>query len=97
MKEKKILAYLENFSPPIMVQSKKCFTKILLFMHNKQRNNANSKIGVKKILNLVYLSLKKGVRSGSVGQMYRSADPDPHQNVTDPQHCFTFIYSMAQT
>jgi hypothetical protein len=42
-------------APPIMVQSKKIFTKILLFMHNKQRNNSNSKIGVKKILNLVYL------------------------------------------
>ncbi len=40
---------------PIMVQSKKCFTKILSFMHNYKRNNANSKIGVKKILNLVYL------------------------------------------
>ncbi len=25
--------------------------------------------------------------SGSVSQSYRSADPDPYQNVTDPQHC----------
>jgi hypothetical protein len=30
-------------------------------------------------------SLRKGVGSGSVGQRYGSADPDPHQNVTDPQ------------
>jgi hypothetical protein len=38
-------------------------------------------------------SLKKvvgfGVRSGSgfVSQSYGSADPDLHQNATDPQHC----------
>jgi hypothetical protein len=31
------------------------------------------------------MSLKKGVRS--VSQRYGSADPDPRQNVTDPQHC----------
>jgi hypothetical protein len=31
-------------------------------------------------------SLKKGVGSGSISQRYGSADPDPHQNVTDPQH-----------
>ncbi len=30
-------------------------------------------------------SLKKGV--GSISQKYVSTDPDPHQNVTDPQHC----------
>jgi hypothetical protein len=24
--------------------------------------------------------------SGSISQRYRSADPDPHQNVVDPQH-----------
>jgi hypothetical protein len=32
-------------------------------------------------------SLKKGVVSASVSQRYRSGDPDPHKNVTDPQHC----------
>jgi hypothetical protein len=30
--------------------------------------------------------LKKGVGS-EVSQRYGSGDPDPHQNVTDPQHC----------
>jgi hypothetical protein len=25
--------------------------------------------------------------SGSISQRHRSADPDPHQNVMDPQHC----------
>jgi hypothetical protein len=25
--------------------------------------------------------------SESVGQRYGSADPDPYQNVSDPQHC----------
>jgi hypothetical protein len=28
-----------------------------------------------------------GVGSGSGGQSYGSADPDPYQNVTDLQHC----------
>jgi hypothetical protein len=38
------------------------------------------------------MSLKKGIGSrvgsgfGSMGQRYESGDPDPHQNVTDPQH-----------
>jgi hypothetical protein len=40
-------------------------------------------------------SLKKGVgsgvRSGSISQRYGPADPDSHQNVTDPQHCFQEI------
>jgi hypothetical protein len=26
--------------------------------------------------------------SGSVSHRYGSADPDPYQNVMDPQHCF---------
>jgi hypothetical protein len=32
--------------------------------------------------------MKKGVRTGpgSISQRYGSGDPDPHQNVTDPQH-----------
>jgi hypothetical protein len=39
-------------------------------------------------------SLKKGVVSGfgSVSQGYGSADPDPHPNVTDPQHCLQFAF-----
>ena len=30
-----------------------------------------------------------GVGSGSesISQRYGSGDPDPHQNITDPQHC----------
>jgi hypothetical protein len=28
-----------------------------------------------------------GARFGSVNQVYRSKDPDPYQNVTDPEHC----------
>ncbi len=28
-----------------------------------------------------------GSGSGSISQRYESGDPDPHQNVTDPQHC----------
>ncbi len=26
--------------------------------------------------------------SRSISQIYGSGDPDPHQNVTDPHHCF---------
>jgi hypothetical protein len=35
------------------------------------------------------VSLKKGVGYGSICQRYGSGDqdPDPLQNVTDPQHC----------
>jgi hypothetical protein len=42
-------------------------------------------------------SLKKGVvsevGSGSVSQRYGSADPDPHKNVTDPQHCYLVLFT----
>jgi hypothetical protein len=29
-----------------------------------------------------------GAGSGSISQRYGSADPDPHQKVTDPQHWY---------
>jgi hypothetical protein len=29
------------------------------------------------------------IGSGSIGQRHGSADPDPYQNATDPQHWFT--------
>ena len=32
-----------------------------------------------------------GCESGSISQRHGSADPDPHQNVMDPQHCF-FVF-----
>jgi hypothetical protein len=44
--------------------------------------------------------MKKGVGSevgsgsGSISQKYGSGDPDPHQNVTDPQHCCIFTESF---
>ena len=28
-----------------------------------------------------------GSGSGSISQRHKSADPDPHQNVKDPEHC----------
>jgi hypothetical protein len=28
------------------------------------------------------------IRIGSISQRYGSADPDSHQNLKDPQHCF---------
>jgi hypothetical protein len=30
----------------------------------------------------------EGSASGSISQRHGSADPDPHQNVMDSQHCF---------
>jgi hypothetical protein len=36
-----------------------------------------------------------GVGSGSICQRYGSGDPDPHQNVTDPQHCLTLLYRTS--
>jgi hypothetical protein len=55
-----------------------------LWVSNKKKHE--------KIIFLAYLkSLKKevgsGVGSGSISHRYRSGDPDPHQNVTDPPHC----------
>ncbi len=32
-------------------------------------------------------SLKQCSGSGTISQRYGSADPDPHQNVMDPEHC----------
>ncbi len=41
----------------------------------------------KKIICFASLkSLKKGIGSRSVSQRYGSTDPDPHQNVMEPQH-----------
>jgi hypothetical protein len=40
-----------------------------------------------KLISFAFLkSLKRAVGSGSISQRCGSADPDPHQNVTDPQH-----------
>jgi hypothetical protein len=52
-----------------------------------------------KNMNFVFLllsnPLKKvvgsGVGSGSISQRYGYGDPDPHQNVTDPQHCLIYL------
>ncbi len=33
--------------------------------------------------------------AGSIRQRYRSGNPDPHQNVTDPQHCLAHCFSVA--
>jgi hypothetical protein len=36
---------------------------------------------------------RKIAGSGSIGQRHGPADPDPYQNVTDPQHCFHRYFS----
>ncbi len=40
-------------------------------------------------------SPKKGVGSGAFSQRYGSPDPDLHQYITDPQHCFLWIPPVA--
>ncbi len=46
-------------------------------------------------------SIKKGVGSrvgsgsGSISQRYGSGNPDPRQNVTDPQHCSAGIFKKS--
>jgi hypothetical protein len=35
----------------------------------------------------IFCILKDTEGSGSISQRYGSAGPDPHKNVTDPQHC----------
>jgi hypothetical protein len=36
-----------------------------------------------------------GSASGSISQRHGSADPDPHQNVMDPQYCMSIRASFA--
>jgi fatty-acid desaturase len=35
--------------------------------------------------------IRSWIRSGSISHRYGAADPDPHQNVTDPQHCLEVL------
>jgi hypothetical protein len=37
-----------------------------------------------------------GSASGTISQGHGSADPDPHQNVMDPQHCFDPSASLGR-
>jgi hypothetical protein len=36
------------------------------------------------------------VGSGSISQRHGSADPDPYQNFTDPQHCFQKVITTKE-
>jgi hypothetical protein len=38
-----------------------------------------------------------GAGSGSISQRYGSEDPDPHQNVTDPQHWLEQYFEIFST
>jgi hypothetical protein len=51
----------------------------------------------KTVLNLHGVGPRSGDRSGagSISQRYGSADPDSHQNVTDPQYCPQHWYFTA--
>jgi hypothetical protein len=35
--------------------------------------------------------MTKIVGPGSISQRHESADPDPHQNVMDPEHCRKYL------
>jgi hypothetical protein len=37
-----------------------------------------------------------GSESGSISQRHGSANPDPYQNIMDPQHCFTCNHKMQE-
>jgi hypothetical protein len=39
--------------------------------------------------------MMKIVGSGSISQRHGSADPDPHQNVMDPQHWFLLVLQIS--
>ncbi len=51
------------------------------------------------LLHPYVMSLKKGVgprvETESIRQSYRSEEPDPHQNVTDSQHCLLVSETRA--
>ncbi len=42
-------------------------------------------------------SMMKTAGSGSISQRHLSADPDPHKNVMDPQHCGKFWQGSGST
>jgi hypothetical protein len=42
-------------------------------------------------------SMMKTAGSGSISQRHVSADPDPHKNVMDPQHCGKFWQGSGST
>ncbi len=44
-----------------------------------------------------FKSMRKEVGSGYISQRYGSGDPDPHQNVTDPQHWIIGHHPAANT
>jgi hypothetical protein len=70
---------------------------LLDFLSLKKDVNVPSKSNMQKNLlkKLVFLLASwrlmtkiLGSGSGSISQRHGSADPDPHQNVMDPEHCF---------
>jgi hypothetical protein len=68
----------------------KIFAKKIIF-------KAEANVSAEKLYKIMKKKLKKGVGSGdgsgsgSISQKCGSADPDPHQKVTDPQHWFLSI------
>jgi hypothetical protein len=41
-------------------------------------------------------SMTKVAGSGSISERHGSADPDPHQNVMDPEHCLPYKEKKAE-
>ncbi len=62
-----------------------CFVTSLLLIYLRTMMYLQKVIS-KKISLTSWRSLTKLTGSGSFSQRYGSADPDPHQNVMDPQH-----------
>ncbi len=53
---------------------------------NKQKN-----LDINKFLVAILKVTDENSRIRILSQRYGSADPDPYQNVTDPQHCFQVL------
>ncbi len=45
-------------------------------------------VGILKVKMMKIEGFGSASRFGSIGQRHGSADPEPHQNVMDPQHCW---------
>jgi hypothetical protein len=53
------------------------------YKKNMKRNKINNFASLKPLKKVV----GSRVGSGSIIQRYASVEPDPHQNITDPQQC----------
>ncbi len=69
---------------------------LLDFLSLKNVVNVPSKSNKQKTFFLIcFCWALEGPASGSISQRYGSADPDPHQNVMDPEHCWQVLSALS--